>query len=87
MIKKITNIFYLIFFFTFLFLISKYYFSEQNIKIINKSRSSYSLELTIKSYDLPLLANDTNKIIVYKNGLEEFNKKRKKRLWERLISN
>ena len=87
MIKKITNISYLIFFFTFLFLISKYYFSEQNIKLVNKSRSSYSLDLTIKSYDLPLLVNDTNKIIVYKNGLEEFNKKRKKRFWERLISN
>jgi hypothetical protein len=36
--------------------------------------------------DLPLLKNDTNNIIVYKNDLEEFKKKRKKRIWEGLIS-
>ena len=87
MIKKISNIFYLISFFIFLFLITKYYFSDQNIKIINKSRSSYSFESTKESYSLPLLSNDTSEIIIYKNGLEEFNSKRKKRFWERLISN
>ena len=36
--------------------------------------------------DLPVLQNDTNNIIVYKDGLEEFKKKRKKRFWEKLIS-
>ena len=37
--------------------------------------------------NLPLLKNDTNNIIIYKNGLEEFKNKRKKRIWEELISN
>ena len=37
--------------------------------------------------NLPTLKNDTNNIIVYKNDLEEFKKKRKKRLWEKLITN
>ena len=43
MFKKIINIFFLISFFTFIFLITKYYFSEQNLIFTNKSRSSYSL--------------------------------------------
>ena len=30
---------------------------------------------------------DTNNIIVYVDGLEDFKKKRKKRFWEKLISN
>ena len=37
--------------------------------------------------NLPLLKNDTNNIIIYKNGLEKFKNKRKKRIWEKLISN
>ena len=37
--------------------------------------------------NLPVLKNDTNNIIIYKNDLEEFKKKRKKRFWEKLISN
>ena len=73
MIKKISNIFYLISFFIFVFLITKYYFSDQNIKIINKSRSSYSFESNQESYSLPLLTNDTSEIIIYQNGIEEFN--------------
>jgi hypothetical protein len=70
-------------FIIFIFLTINYYFSEENIVYINKSRSSYALTLY---NNLPLLKNDTNNIIVYKNDLEEFKKKRKKRFWEKLIS-
>ncbi len=35
--------------------------------------------------NLPILKNDTKNIIIYKNGIEEFKKKRKKRFWEGLI--
>ena len=87
MYKKIKNIFFLATFFTFIFLITKYYFSEQNIIFTNKSRSSYSLILNKNEVNLPLLKNDTNNIIIYKNDLEEFKKKRRKRFWEKLISN
>jgi len=83
MIKKVKNIFFLISFIIFTFFTVNYYFSEENIIRINKYRSVYSLD----SYnDLPLLKNDTNNIIVYKNDLEEFKMKRKKRLWEKLLS-
>ena len=87
MYKKIKNIFFLATFFTFIFLITKYYFSEQNLIFTNKSRSSYSLTSTKDENNLTLLKNDTNNIIVYKNDLEEFKNKRKKRFWEKLISN
>ena len=52
----------------------------------NKSRTSYSLSVINDNKNLPILKNDTNNIIVYKNDLDEFNKKRKKRIWENLIS-
>ena len=85
MFIKIKNISFLIIFLTFFFLVTKYYFSEQNIIFTNKARSSYSLSLDKKN-NLPILKNDTNNIIVYKTDLEEFKKKKKKRLWEKLIS-
>jgi len=87
MLKKIINIFFLISFFIFIFLVTKYYFSEQNLIFTNKSRSLYSLTLNKYANNLPLLKNDTNNIIIYINDLEEFKNKRKKRFWEKLISN
>ena len=87
MIKKILNIFFLIFIFTFIFLILKYYLSEKNIIFTNKSRSSYSVKINEDINNLPDLKNDTNNIIFYKDDLEKFKNKRKKRFWEKLISN
>ena len=87
MYRKIKNIFFLISFFTFIFLVSRHYFSDQNIIFTNKSRSFYTWTQNKDNKNLPILANDTNNIIVYKNDLEEFKKKRKKRLWEKLITN
>ena len=87
MMQKIKNTSFLLLFFIFVFLISKYYFSEQNIVFTNKSRSSYNLLLNENNKNLHILENDTKNIIIYKNDLEEFKKKRKKRFWEKLISN
>ena len=87
MYYRIKNIFFLIIFFTFIFLILKYYFSEQNIIFTNQSRSSYEISLDNDKNNLPVLKNDTNNIIIYVNYLENFKKKRKKRFWEKLISN
>ena len=87
MYKKIKNILFLTSFLTFIFLVTKHYFSEENIQFTHKSRTSYSLSVIIDNKNLPILKNDTNNIIIYKNDLDEFNKKRKKRIWEYLISN
>ena len=84
MIKKIFNYIYLFLIFVSIFLTVKYYFSEKNIILINKSRSFYSLNT---SSDLPILQNDTDNIVVFKTDLEDFKKKRKKRFWEKLITN
>ena len=87
MFKKIKNIFFLISLFIFILLVSKHYFSDQNVIFTNKSRSSYSWALNKDNKNLPILKNDTNNIIIYKNDLEVFKNKRKKRFWEKLISN
>jgi len=87
MFNKIKNIFFLLSIFVFLFFVINFYLSEKNFIFTNKSRSSYSLNLNKHKNDLPLLKSDTNNIILYKNDLEEFKNKRKKRAWEKLISN
>jgi len=87
MYNKILNSFFLIIFFIFIFLITKYYLSEKNIIFTNKSRSSYAITSTNIDDSLPILKSDTDNIIVYIDDLEYFKKKRKKRFWEKLISN
>ena len=79
MLNKIKNIFFLTFFFIFILLVTRYYFSEKNIIFTNKSRSSYVTLLDKDLNSLPLLKNDTNNAIVYINDLEDFKNKRKKR--------
>ena len=86
MFSKIKNTIFLIIFSIFTFLVTKHYFSDENVIFTNKSRSSYALQVNIDNENLPVLKNDTNNIIIYKNDVEEFTKKRKKRFWEKLIS-
>ena len=80
MYSRIKNAFFLIIFFTFIFLISKYYFSEQNIVFINQSRSSYETSLDNDKNNLPVLKNDTNNTFIYVSDLENFKNKRKKKI-------
>ena len=87
MYRKIKNIFFLIIFFNFVFFVTKYYFSEQNVIFTNKSRSSYLSTLNVDKNNLPVLKNDTINIIVYRDDLDDLNKKKKKWFWEKLISN
>ena len=85
MLKKIKNIFYLTSFFIFIILTIKFYFSEQNIRATNKSRSFYSVKLNNNTQNLPLLKNDTNNIIEYINDVEIYKKKKKKFTFWNLI--
>ncbi len=87
MYKNIKNISFLVIFFIFIFLVTKYYFSEQNIVFTNQSRSFYEISLDNDKNNLPVLKNDTNNTIIYVSDLENFKNKRKKRFWEKLISN
>jgi len=87
MINKAKKFFFLLSFLIFVFVTVRYYFSEKNIIITNKLRSLYAISENRDIKSLPLLKNDTNDIIVYTNDLEEFKRKSKKRIWEKLISN
>ena len=51
---KVKNIFFLIIFFIFIFSVTRYYFSEQNIILTNKSRSSYEMSLNNDENNLEL---------------------------------
>ena len=84
MFKKIKNTFFLISFFTFIIFLINFYFSDENIKRINKSKFNYLNELDKYILDLPLLENDTSNIIEYKNDIDN-NKKKKYNLFWRLI--
>ena len=85
MIKKIKNTFFLISFFIFIIFSINFYFSDENIKQINKSRFNYLDVLNKHILDLPLLKNDTNNVIEYKNDIENNKKKKKYNLFWKLI--
>jgi len=84
---RIKNFIFLAIFFTFTFFITKYYISEKNQISVNKSRALYTTLSEDQKDHLPILENDTNNIIIYVDDLENYKKKRKKRFWEKLISN
>jgi len=87
MLTKIKNIFYLASLFIFIALTTSFYFSEQNIRATNKSRSFYVVKLLHDTLKVPLLTNDTKGIIEYRNDVQEFRDKIKKWIWEGLIIN
>ena len=85
MLTKIKNIFYLASLFIFIALTTSFYFSEQNIRATNKSRSFYAVKLLHDALKLPLLTNDTDDIIEYRNDVQVFRDKIKKRIYEGLL--
>ena len=87
MLKKVRNIFYLLSFFIFIILTTSFYFSEQNVRETNRSRSIYSVKLSNDTRNLPLLKNDTNDIIEYRNDIEVYRKNKKNYKFWNLIGN
>tara|TARA_B100000579_G_C22840394_1_gene861117 strand:+ start:1341 stop:1595 length:255 start_codon:yes stop_codon:yes gene_type:complete len=80
MFKKIL---YIIPFFIFIVFITNFYFSPENVKKVNKFRDIKRVEKKISSTDLPILKNDTYNVVVYKNDIEIYKKKRKKyKFWD-----
>ena len=86
MLNKITKIVYIVSFLIFIILLSFYYFSEKNMIKTNKSRSYYNLKIKDITVDLPLLINDTDNIIEYKDDTEVYKKKKKKYFFWELIN-
>ena len=75
MVKKFKTIVFLLLFISFTFFTINYYFSEEHVVHVNKSRLTYSVT---SHKNLPLLKNDTNNIIEYINDIEIYKKKKKK---------
>ena len=83
MLKKIKNIFCLLSSFIFIILTTSFYFSEQNVIETNKSRSLYSAEFSAGVENLPLLKNDTNNIIYYRDDVQIYKKNKKSyKFWD-----
>ena len=78
MIKKFKYIFYLFSYSLFILLVIGFYFSDKNINNVNKTRSTSLNNVAELIKTLPLLKNDTNDIIVYKDDVEVFKKRKKK---------
>ena len=87
MLKKIKNIFYLISYIIFITFIIVFYFSDENIRSINKSRSLSYESLNKKIKNLPFLQNDTANIIEYTKDSEVREKKKKYYKFFDLIKN
>ena len=73
--------------FIFIFLTLIFYFSDQNIKSINKSRALYPNKLNNDIQNLILLKNDTTNIIEYRSDIEVYIKKKKNYTFWDLIKN
>ena len=87
MLKKIKNIFYLISYIIFITFIIVFYFSDENIRSINKSRSLSYVNFNKKIKNLPLLENDTANIIEYTKDSEVRKKEKKYYKFFDLIKN
>ena len=86
MLKEIKYLIFVLIIFLFLFLISKYYFSDSNKKNSFRSLTNIDKKISIYAKKIPTLEDDTKNIIEY---VEQSNNKKKKKFnfWKLLESN
>ena len=86
MIKEIKYFIFIIIICLFLFLITRYYFSDANKKNSYRSLKNIDEKINIYAENLPVLEDDTKNIIEY---VEQSNSKKKKKFnfWKLLDSN
>ena len=87
MMKKVINIMCFVIPAIFIIMVVFFYFSEKNIKFINKSRLQQYSEKSVNTVKLPLLKNDTNNIIGYNTASNDVNTKKKYTISFDLIGN
>ena len=75
MIKELKYFFYMLLIFLFIFLILKYYFSDQNKKNSYRSLKNINEKLIQFSQNLILLNNNTNSVTEYVKKTIDKNKK------------
>ena len=83
--NKSINIFMLLLIGIFILSIFKYYSSNKNLDTKNFNRSNIDQILKSKINNLPILKNDTDKIIEFNNSIEEgINQEKNRNFWNLL---
>jgi len=85
MLKELKYFFYILIIFIFIFFIGRYYFSDQNKKIIYRSINKMDKNIDKLSKNLHILKSDTKNIIEYVEN--DKNKKKKKYYFWELLNN
>ena len=79
MIKEIKYLFYIISICIFFYVIANYYFSDSYEKKSYRAIINFKKDMQKSSIELPLIRNDTNNIVKYKNHTNtQINKKKRK---------
>ena len=84
---KVLNILMIIFTTFFIFYIFKYYYSNKNITDKNYNRSNIEKILNKKTFNLPILKNDTDNVIEFNDSFQNELKDNKKRNFWDLLKN
>ena len=84
MLNSSLKIFYFILIILFFYIVLFTYFSKNNILKIENKILDVQRKLATQSYDLPIVNNDTNNLIIY-NSEEVIEKKIKKRKFWKLL--
>ena len=83
MLKELKYFFSILMIFIFIFFIGRYYFSDQNKKIIYRSINKMDQNIEKLSKNLHILKSDTKNIIEYVEN-DKYKKKKKYYFWELL---
>ena len=75
MLKEIKYLIFFIIIFTFIFLLVRFYISDENKKKTFRSLSNLENKTIVNKKNLPILYNDTNNIVEYLNSEKNINKK------------
>ena len=84
---KVTNIFFLLIIFIFLFTTYKYYSSNKNIEKKYQNRKNINEKIKTKISNLPILKNDTDNVIEFNDGFSnEIKSDKTRKFWNLLKS-
>tara|TARA_B100000287_G_C20247553_1_gene628751 strand:- start:309 stop:572 length:264 start_codon:yes stop_codon:yes gene_type:complete len=86
MLKEIKYLIFIVIIILFIFLVGRYYFSDDNKKISFRSFNNIEKKIDISAEKLPVLEDNTKNIIEYVEK-SNINKKKKFNFWKLIESN
>jgi c-di-AMP phosphodiesterase-like protein len=81
MIKNILSVLVFLFSILFLYFVVNTYFSDNQQTKINKNRKTILKKIINNTKGLPILLNDTNKVIEFNSDFKNENKKKERNFW------